>query len=413
MGHWQGEGSRERLVREVYNEFAFLHPELNIELKFPSEILPAQTQAEAGRYIASMIRSGYIRWDVVWMDPLVYHHVALELGDWEWGKKHLVDFSEIPGFAETHKKELMDDPHLHEHTGGVFPGPYLEGFFYAMWYNRDVAEKLGLKISEEGMTYDELLRHVKAVDAYNAQAEVPISAFLCQQGSGNTERLFYNLLYSFYTVEEWKQLPREKADETVRLVLQMFRELGRYNPTAGRLCATWPEAAQTLIDGRALFYFDATWRYNAFEQFDPVGLKKLRLAQMPGMGRHNEAIGGYISTWAVMKNGDGREAGIELMKYWSRPAVAEKWVRYTKNPTGIKGNLYDPIYGNDTYALFQENLSTHYRRGAMDPLLVTAKQTGFFEVGTNVMEQAHALLRGEEPEAKTEEDEIRGMPVRE
>ena len=61
--------------------------------------------------------------------------------------------------------------------------------------------------------------------------------------------------------------------------------------------------------------------------------------------------------WAVMKNSPNREAAIRLMQFWSRPEIAEKWVRYTKNPTGLTGNLYDPEYGQDLFATYQKKLA--------------------------------------------------------
>ena len=93
------------------------------------------------------------------------------------------------------------------------------------------------------------------------------------------------------------------------------------------------------------------------KQDDPDLLAKLRLAQVPGYGKQRFYAGGYTPVWAVMKNSPNRDEAIKLMKFWSRPEIAEKWVRYTKNPTGLAGNLYDPEYGTDLFAEYQRKLA--------------------------------------------------------
>jgi len=396
MGHWKGEDRREQLVREVLAEFSFLHPEMDVQFEFAKDILPKKTQREAAGFIAEMIRSGKIIWDVVWLDPLIYYHVALELDDWHWGEIHLVDFADVPGFAETQKSFLVDVPDAHKYTAAVFPGPYIEGFFYAVWYNQNVADRLGIHVAEDGMTYEDLLGYVEAVHAYNQTAAVPVSAFLEFEHAAASTRLFYSLLLSHFPDGLVTADSIADKDAAVDHTTDLFAELGRYEPlAAGATTQSWHAAASAMMDDQALFFFDATWRYNAWNQFDPEGLKKLRLAQMPGIGPKNHVIGGYISTWAVLKNAPGRDAGIKLLQYWSQPSIAEKWVRYTKSPTGLGGNLYDPVYGRDIYAEYQRRVCAQYTRVVMDPLMVGKE---FNDVGVTIEDKRLAeikeLLRG-------------------
>ena len=42
-------------------------------------------------------------------------------------------------------------------------GPMLEGYCHAIFYNKDVAERVGIEIKDMGMTFDDLLKYVKAV----------------------------------------------------------------------------------------------------------------------------------------------------------------------------------------------------------------------------------------------------------
>lgn len=67
----------------------------------------ARGKAITGKYIAKMIRSGRIDWDVVWMDPTIYQVVAEELNNPDWGRKYLVDFSEFPDIKAAHQSFLV------------------------------------------------------------------------------------------------------------------------------------------------------------------------------------------------------------------------------------------------------------------------------------------------------------------
>ncbi|MDF7822958.1 ABC transporter substrate-binding protein [Pontiellaceae bacterium B12227] len=394
MGHWKDEGAREKLVHEVREEFSFRHPEIDLQFKFAKDILPEKSQYAAAAYIAEMIRSGNLEWDVIWLDPLIYTEVAIELDDWNWGHKHLVNFLTVPEVMANHQPILVGSSDAHKYTAGLFPGPYIEGFFYAAWYNKQTADKLGIRIREEGMTTEDLLNYVKKVHAHNQTAEKPITAFLDFGGSGATLRLFYNLLLSCQFTDHYQ--PDQAA--TLARIRALFKELGRYEPLKpGLVTGKWPEAARSLLEGKALLYFDATWRYNAFEQVDSKGLEHLRLAQLPEFGGHGHSIGGYISTWAVLKNAPGSEAGVELMKYWSRPEIAERWVRYTKSPTGLKGNLYDPRYGLDTHAYFQRRISSMSRHRVAAPIMFSSR---FIDNGIHldpdVAKSTVALLAGQD-----------------
>ena len=77
-----------------------------------------------------------------------------------------------------------------------------------------------------------------------------------------------------------------------------------------------------------------------------------------------------MSTWAVLKDAPGCADGINLLRYWSSPQVAERWVRYTKNPTGLVGSLYDPEYGRDAFARFMRSQQERQADAIMDPLLI-------------------------------------------
>ncbi|NOU36076.1 MAG: carbohydrate ABC transporter substrate-binding protein [Kiritimatiellaceae bacterium] len=366
MGHWKNEGLREKLVLDVLDDFKFQNQEIPVQFAFAADILPEKSQKAEAEFLADMIRSGEITWDVVWLDASIYRHVAVLLKDPDWGRKHLVDFSEVPGFKETQKPFLVEGTNCHQKTGGVFVGPYIEGFFYALWYNAAVAEKLGIKIREEEMTAENLLQYVQRVDEYNRTAVVPISAFIDFKYSGSFPRLAYNLYLSA------QPDGTEKNDSAIRQVLETFEKLGQLHPVLmNQTNMYWRDAARLLTEDKALFTIEPTWRYNAIQKNYPQLLSKMRLAQLPGFQKQQYYAGGFIPVWAVMKNSPNRDAAIRLMQFWSRPEIAEKWVRYTKSPTGLAGNLYNPEYGQDIFAEYQRKLSS---TRTMKPDIFTLKQ---------------------------------------
>jgi spermidine/putrescine-binding protein len=71
-------------------------------------------------------------------------------------------------------------------------------------------------------------------------------------------------------------------------------------------------------------------------------------------------LGGYLSTFAVLKNSPNVDNAIKLMLFWCRPDIEEKWVRYTKNPTGLIGNMTNSEFGGDIYEKFQSSIIKKY-----------------------------------------------------
>jgi ABC-type glycerol-3-phosphate transport system substrate-binding protein len=353
MGHWKSEGLREKLVRDVLDDFTFKNQNIQVQFAFATDMFPSKTSDTVAIFIADMIRSGKITWDVIWLDVSIYKKVSALLKDPDWGQKYLVDFSEVPGFTETQKPFIIENSSYRNQTGNILTGPYIEGFFYALWYNIEVADKLGLKICEEEMTVSDLLNYARRVNEYNQTAPAPISVFVDFKSSGSFSRLAYNMFLS----EETETSP-EKTDSAVKQVLETFETLGKLSPLLyNNPNDTWQDAATLLMDNKALFVSEPTWRYNTLQRNTPHLLQKMRLAQMPGFKKQRFYAGGFMPVWAVMKNSPCREAAIQLIQFWSRPEIAEKWIRYTKNPTGIAGNLYDPEYGQDIFAEYQRKLS--------------------------------------------------------
>ena len=64
--------------------------------------------------------------------------------------------------------------------------------------------------------------------------------------------------------------------------------------------------------------------------------------------------------WAVPKNAPNRDEAVKFLLAMSKPDVAEKWSRYTKCPTGIKGNITSVSFGKDQFEDFTYNIDKRY-----------------------------------------------------
>jgi ABC-type glycerol-3-phosphate transport system substrate-binding protein len=384
MGHWKGEGGREQLVREVLEDFSFLHPDLEIEFAFAADVLPQKSHQAAAQYIADMLRSGTLRWDVIWLDPHIYQRVARLLKDPNWGARHLVDFKTIEPVLRAQRPCIINGTKGGlETTGGLLTGPYLEGAVYALYYNRELAETLHLHIPEQEMRARTMLEIARRVQQYNQTAGEPIALLSTVTGSGGIERMAYNLYLS--------TAPAERLNDgtaAVEAVRRFFEELGQTEPLRGTEAEqTWPEAMQALMDNRILFIADATWRSSSLQAAFPDQMHKIGIAQMPGFGPQHHYAGSFLPVWAVLKNAAGRKAGIQLMEYWCRPEIVEKWERLTRCPSGLKDGRYDAEYARDRLSEYQRRLTAD-RTYQQDIFLLPAPRP----LITDLFPQLRALL---------------------
>jgi len=121
-----------------------------------------------------------------------------------------------------------------------------------------------------------------------------------------------------------------------------------------------------LFEDDALFIMAGTFMYSNFRGLDVDKSRKMKPVENPVMRKANGLIGDYTPTFAVMKNSRNREAAVDFLMSWAQPKNAEKWVRYTKNPTGTKGHLSEAVSKeidsvNDVYEEFVRDMEKKYR----------------------------------------------------
>ncbi len=365
MGHWLHNDLRDSLFREVAREFAFLHPELNLHVRFPQEIMGHRSKTTTARYIADCIRGDSLRWDILWMDDHIYTNVADELGDDQWARKHLVDFEQVPGFVEAHKPFIASDSTYRNQTGGILVGPYIEGYYVALWYNDTVAHRLGITVKQRSMTFDDLLGYAAAVRRHNRATGDSIALFYESLDWFTLEMLFQSLVKSCIgscdaatTSDTYTACKRE----ALRRGLECFEELGRYDPLIeSHRRNRWVDTRHLILSDKALFYCHGTWMYSLWREIDKERMSRMAPAELPVLQPVDFALGGYIPSFAVNRHSPVRDEAVEVLMWWCRPQVAEKWVSYTKNPTGLRGNVVTSTLGDDVYGWFQSYMTSTYR----------------------------------------------------
>ena len=363
IGHWLDNHDRETLVREVAKEFSIKYPQIELNLKFPQSIRGYRSKRDMAKMYAEMIRSGNYEWDIIWLDDQSYQYVADELQDPDWGPKYLVDFGQIPGYKDTQKDFIFNDPIWAAQTGGIIVGPMLEGYYHAIFYNKDIADKIGIEIKDMGMTFDDLLGYVKAVDEYKKKTGSDIAAFYESSDWTCQEILFQRLLKS--EIGDFKKSLEHKGsaekNAAFKKTLEAFEKLGNYKPLyKKRKKSLWYETRQVPLNDEVLFYVNGLWMYSQWMSIDEEKSKKMVPAEMPVFKEVDFYQGGYIPVWAVWKDAPQKEEAVEFVKFWSRPQVAEKWVRYTMAPTGVKGHLTTGTEREHPFAVWQAKITRKY-----------------------------------------------------
>ena len=367
VAHWLGEEKREQLVSEVAKEFRFLYPEVELNITF------AKTLSNEGKNykwksaynIAEMITSGDTTTDVVFLDAIVYAHVAELLNDPTWGEKHLVDVSDQPWFRQSQKDFILNSPYYKEQTGGLFVGPYIEGFYTFLWQNQETARKVGIELKERQMSLDDFFSYAKQLAEYNQRHNTSIPLIkLC---SWNRLEILFEYLFKSLCTDPYFAIEGKYHPEKERLFLEtlrVFEKLSTYQPVlnADHESLKLDDWIVEYLDGDGLFIVAGSYMYSHFLGIYPEKYENAIPVEPPIIKYSNGIVGDFITTFAIMKDSPNREAALNLLKLWSEPKIADRWVTYTKNPTGLKGHLDTPASdsGNDVYNRYILDMTSKY-----------------------------------------------------
>ncbi len=372
MGHWKGESAREAIINAAKKEYEFLHPGVQINLTYNVD-LPGEEKNYKLRVtdtIISMIDSGRIDWDIIYLATSIYEHVSEKLGNSTWARDNLVDFAKVPGFAETQKEFIITNPYYRDRLGGILTGPFIEGYIQNPWFNSELAEKVGIEIKERGMTFEDFLGYAKALHEYNKKNNTSIPFIkLC---TWNRLELFFETFFKsqfddFYSATE--NVFNDKKREAFLKTLLAFEELAQYQPI---LNSDWEQMKMTnyisgfLLNDDGLFITGGTYMHGHFYSIDPQKSVKLRPTETPILDKENGLMGDYSPTFAVMKNGPNRKTAVDFLLFLAQPKYAERWVSTTKSPTGLRGHLAKfAMEPTDIYEKFAMDMQQKYRMTPM------------------------------------------------
>lgn len=363
MAPWQGEGSKELLIREAGRNFEFLNQDIQLELKFTNEIYPDElwyTAVLGG--ILEMIKEDEWPYDIMICERGHYAEIANNLNDPNWQKKYLVDFSEEDWFVEAHREGIISSQFIGFNYGGIVPGPIIEGTIYVLYVSTEVEEKLGIKVNRLDMTLDNFIDYAEKVYNYNQTNDEKISFFSTQDVSA-ISRLFKHLVLTDYGKEKFSS--KAESFASLSKVYAAFEELSKFNPTEnyvdyGDLNSA---AIQYVLNEKDyLFNLQPTWIYNVWQGSYPEGINKIKPCELPSIeGKtppHYE--GNFQTLFAVPKRGENVEQAKKLIKYLTTRDIGEKWISNTKCPTGLKTRISFTDFGQEEFDVFFRHMQSKY-----------------------------------------------------
>lgn len=361
LGHWYGEGKKETLLHELAREFSLLNQGIEIDLEFPQQMANLK-EGEWAFYatedtITKMIQSDKWPYDMLICDSYLYWTIGYKTGDMNWGEKHLVDFKKEPWFIRSHIDYITKEKNNIDKYGGIAPGAFIEGGWNLFYVSSQVEELLGIKVKTHDMDMNDFLSYAKAVHEYNQTHKDKIT-FLSFPRKDYKDFL-HHLLRSC--------LQKDKPDNTeegVEALMEVFKELEKfvsYQPLTEYIKYNGTDD-KTLYHDKILFIYFPSWINMFWRKTNPDGEQFMNPCEMPSMNGKKSSIysGNYNAVFVVPKKAKNRDAAIKFMKFISSEETAEKWIKYSKSPSGLKSRIAYNDFGLDKYSRFSNHISTKY-----------------------------------------------------
>ena len=363
---WSDQPVKRDIIQDFAQEYEFKNQNIKINLGYSENI----NKSKHAREIAQMIQNSVYEWDIVWVDESVYFQVSNLLNNNYWGEEYLVDFQKIEGFALSQRPEILQNKSILKKMNFILPGPYLDGFYGVIWYNKEVASMLGLEVKDRDMNFKDILKYAQIVSDYNKLHEKKIALFCDSKDWFTTSMLFQHLIWgeldkNSNTIEN-DSLTHETDSISdfvyLKKILTLFGELGEYKPLIeSHNVNMWYDAKRIFLDNGSLFMIGKTDLYNELLNLDAEKAGYILPAELPSLEQYNGYIGSFQPSFCVFKSAPNRDAAIELMKSLSTPYYAEKWANKTKNPTGISVNINENYLENDPYNEFLIYIARKYQ----------------------------------------------------
>ena len=363
IGQWLNEGKRETLVRDFVLKYEFENQDVDVVLKFPEDVYFDRSDTYSNqRFVSQIMSKENPEWDIIRINNQ-FEEVVSFSGDSTWARKYLVDFSEYPDYINNTRPELVTDK-LKQRWGGIIPGPFIEGQFWAIWTNKHVTDKIGIDVKQYGMTVDDFIEYIKAVDTYNKHNP---DDYIVPIHDGTDWRTAFAIAFNIYISALnnpellFTREPNEQKLIAWHKTLKVLEEISQYNPyDPDWENVTWTGSRFDLINEKCLFYSNGSWMYNIWNMESAELTMNCFPNEFPSFTERQIYPSSYQIMWAVLKNSPNKDEAVKFLLAMNKPDIAEMWVQYTKCPTGIKGKLTDVSFGSDQFETFSFNVQKIY-----------------------------------------------------
>ncbi len=365
MGDWYGEGEKETFLRKFIQAYSS-KTGIDVDMKFPREIIHESNTKKLATYIANAIRSNAVPFDIIIMNPTVYGYVSEELNDPNWGQQYLVDFSSIAGFTSSHTPELLQDDWFRKHTGNIFVGPFVGNEIQTLYVNSTIAGLIGIDIPTYDLTWDDFIDFVQAVSRYNKEYKTHIAVLGGSLNSVALDPIIHQLLLSQLDPDE---LENSSVTPTKLAVLRnTFNQVARLAPFASDLyLPDWQSQRSDDIHSRFLnneivFAAGPASLYNHWQSIDSESLTKIMPVQLPSMNTASSVYSGtYQPAWAVFKNSPHKDLAVQLLMQYTSEEAQHEWFRYTQTATMQKTSAPENLLSlSNQFGKFNFELSKRY-----------------------------------------------------
>lgn len=349
---WSNRKSKRQFIEDVCQEYMFLNQDQHINLRFDKEVDPTYNRLPAmAESLAVQINEGRCNEDIVihgW-SYYIYDRVS---NNPNWVADNLVDFENIPGYKESLAEGIYGNELYTLNTKGQYIGPFIEGQLSCLFYNKELADKIGLEIPQFNLTIDEFLEYMQAVKRYNEQTGSSINFIIIERME------FFNFLFSTalnYNPADKANYTLSQKKEALLTALNLLQKIGSANITHSNV------AADFLHYDNYLFADGETWTYNKYVAQDSLKSRRIVPIEFPSINKPFVYSGGYEMHFGVLKNSPQKENAINLLMYLASTDNAENWVQTTKNPTGMKRHFKADGVSSDYFDIFITHIQEKYK----------------------------------------------------
>lgn len=397
IGQWLNEGNRENLVRDQAREYEFKHQDVHINLKFPEEVYfkrEDNTNSNSA-FVAEQIKKEVGEWDILRINN-DFEGISNQLKDPQWAKKYLEDLSKYDEIKTNTRPELLNSS-IKQKWNGITPGPFIEGQYWAMWCNKTLAEKIGIKVKSSGATFEDFESYCAATYKYNLSHPTEQITTIFEAGDWQTLSSFAGQIYNSVLNDNeafMSDKPSQQKFDAWFKTLKLLERLAKYKPLAKDWKkVAWGKTTSVMLEDKCLFYPNGSWMYNIWQQKDAHKLNEIFPTEFPTVNPTKSYPGGYVVMWAIPKNAPHKEEAIKFLLSFSTPTFSEAWVRTTKCPTGVTGNLTSVEFGSDDFENFSTYIQKTYGIEMYTQDAGSTRQYG--KENTSVSNYIHEVITGE------------------